>query len=588
MSSPRFSLSCIFALAIVASISAAAQSVTTWHNDNNRTGWQQNETILTPASTQPLAVANVPNLGNIVIIATEQDMLYAFSATSLSQQPLWSTNLATQVGTNYSYVNCAYLVPPCKAGGAINPNIGVTGTPVISTSANAVPNVLYVVTGVQNVNNTQDVRYYLQAINITNGQKAANPVWINASATGATPLAACTTSESSGTITFDPHYHVQRNGLLLLTLNGVDYVYFGFAPVFMSEMENGWVLGYGNTSQGLAQAASFVTTPFGTGGGVWESGAGLASDGSYIYLPSANGTFDANSLTFPNTDYGDSMLKLAIESANGSLSVADYFTPPDVFSYKPPNGGPMGYCLNDLDFGSGGVLLIPDAIPQNDPPDLLVSADKESNISVMDRNNMGKFQAGGPVEITQEPIPPWPQGSQPGYWSSPAYWKSYSAPNGYQYNLYYAVDDQLSVSPWPMSLYLLGPSAGGPINQLGPTAQTATLFCGSPHAPTPSISSDGTTAGSGIAWAIESSNANNRPGQQKPNCGGAILSAVLHAYNPATLAQLYTSVGLHTTVGLAVNFPVPTISNGKVYMGTLSEVDVFGPCTASPTGSCLN
>jgi len=52
------------------------------------------------------------------------------------------------------------------------------------------------------------------------------------------------------------------------------------------------------------------------------------------------------------------------------------------------------------------------------------------------------------------------------------------------------------------------------------------------------------------------------------------------------LSQLYTSSGLSTSVGLAVNFPVPTVFNGKVYMGTLSEVDVFGPCAASSTG-CL-
>jgi hypothetical protein len=607
MSLPRSVLSCIFALALVASISAAAQSVTTWHNDNNRTGWQQNETILTPASlqgfgliwqwtvagqtyAQPLAVANVPNLGNIVIIATEQDMLYAFSATSLSQQPLWSTNLATQVGNNYSYVNCAYLVPPCMTKSPIYPYIGITGTPVISTSANAIANVLYVVTGVQNVDNTQYVQYYLHAIDITTGaEKAGSPALISASATGAAPPMACHTSSNSGTITFDPHYHIQRTGLLLLTLNGVDYVYFGFAPVFMSEVENGWVLGYsyGKNSQGnfvLTQVPPFVTTPFGTGGGIWESGAGLASDGSNIYVPSANGTFDANSATAPNTDYGDSMLKLAVDSANGSLSISDFFTPPDVLTYNGQQG--VGYCINDLDFGSGGVLLIPDAIPQNDPPDLLVSADKESNLNVVDRNNMGGFQMGGPVEITQQPPPPLPQGSQPGYWSSPAYWKSYTTQSGYQYNLYYAVDEQtFANTPWPMSLYSLSPSASGPINQSGATASTPNTFCGNPHAPTPSISSNGTAANSGLVWAIESSNHNNpTPG----NCQGAVEAAVLHAYNPATLAQLYTSSGLNTTVGHAVNFPVPTISNGKVYMGTLSEVDVFGPCTASPTGHCLN
>ena len=167
MSSPRFPVSCIFALALVASISAAAQSVTTWHNDNNRTGWQQNEITLTPTSVtqsnfgllwqysvtgqvydQPLAVAGIPSSTkcpspcNAVFIATEQDMLYAFNANSVSQ--IWSTNLATQISPagNYNAVNCANAQPPCVYGGPIYPYVGVTGTPVISTSANATPNIL--------------------------------------------------------------------------------------------------------------------------------------------------------------------------------------------------------------------------------------------------------------------------------------------------------------------------------------------------------------------------------------------------------------------------------------------------------------
>jgi hypothetical protein len=70
--------------------------------------------------------------------------------------------------------------------------------------------------------------------------------------------------------------------------------------------------------------------------------------------------------------------------------------------------------------------------------------------------------------------------------------------------------------------------------------------------------------------------------------------AVLHAYSAVptsvngtlTLVEKYNSGSLATTVGSAVHFPVPTVFNGKVYMGTLSEVDVFGPCAASSTG-CL-
>jgi hypothetical protein len=592
MSSPRFPLSCIFALALVASISAAAQSVTTWHNDNNRTGWQQNETTLTPTSVtqsnfgllwqwtvagqtyaQPLAVANVSNLGNLVFVATEQDMLYAFNANSVSQ--VWSTNLAAQVPGTYSYVNCANLTPPCMNGSPIYPSIGVTGTPVISTAANTIANVLYVVTGVQNTSPGQqeDVRYYLHAIDITTGaEKLGSPLQIMPTAAGVAPLAACAAAVGSGTLTFDPHYHIQRTGLLLLTIDGVDYVYVGFAPVFLNEMENGWIVSYSYTpSVGLAPANAFVTTPYGTGGGVWEAGAGLASDGTYIYAPTGNGTFDVNVGSPAGTNYGDSLVKLDASS----LTEVDYSTPPDWNSR----------CINndDLDFGSGGVLLFPDSFFQNHPH-LMVSADKESYLWVVDRDSLG--EVGGQLEQTLQPSAP-PQGHEPGYWSSPAYWK-YSDQNGTHYQLYYAADEQkLSLAPWPLNMYALNTSGSyGPILN-NPTASTATLFCRDQHAPTPSISSNGTAGSSGLVWAIEGSNHSNPvPG----NCSGAVGPAVLHAYSTVPtsgiLGQVYTSGGLSTSVGHAVNFPVPTVFNGKVYMGTLSEVDVFGPCAASSTG-CL-
>ncbi len=104
-----------------------AQNVTTWHNDNSRTGWQQTETILTPSTVnqstfgllwqwgspsapltgqifaQPLAVSGVQtNIQScqpcdLVFVATEQNMLYAFNATSSSQNPVWSLSLGTPV-----------------------------------------------------------------------------------------------------------------------------------------------------------------------------------------------------------------------------------------------------------------------------------------------------------------------------------------------------------------------------------------------------------------------------------------------------------------------------------------------------------
>jgi hypothetical protein len=305
---------------------------------------------------------------------------------------------------------------------------------------------------------------------------------------------------------------------------------------------------------------------------VWEAGAGLASDGTYIYAPTGNGTFDVTVGSPAGTNYGDSLVKLDASS----LTEVDYFTPTD-WSNRCADD-------NDLDFGSGGVLLFPDSFFQNHPH-LMVSADKESYLWVVDRDSLGEL--GGQLQQTLQPTTP-PMGSAQGYWSTPAYWK-FGSGTSFQYNLYHSADRGLAFAPLPLNMYaFITSGTAGPIPS-GPTASTATLFCGNPHAPTPSISSSGTTATTGIVWAIESTNPKNQP--PTPTCNGKPVGpAVLHAYNAVptsgTLSQLYTSSGLSTSVGLAVNIPVPTVFNGKVYMGTLSEVDVFGPCAASSTG-CL-
>src|SRR5215471_13748394 len=100
--------SVVFCLLVISSLTLVShaqspQDVWTWHNDNNRTGWQQNETTLSadPNSAgyignskfglltrwtvqgsvfaQPLAVANVPANNcpscDLVFVATAQDML---------------------------------------------------------------------------------------------------------------------------------------------------------------------------------------------------------------------------------------------------------------------------------------------------------------------------------------------------------------------------------------------------------------------------------------------------------------------------------------------------------------------------------
>ena len=115
-------------------------------------------------------------------------------------------------------------------------------------------------------------------------------------------------------------------------------------------------------------------TPNGSGGGIWQSGAGLAADASgNIYYISANGTFNASS---GGNNFGDSFVKL---SPTGS--VVDYFTPHNQAGLEAAN----------FDLGSSGLTLLPDQPGLH--PRLALSAGKNETIHVVDRDNMGHLQS---------------------------------------------------------------------------------------------------------------------------------------------------------------------------------------------------
>ncbi len=105
---------------------------------------------------------------------------------------------------------------------------------------------------------------------------------------------------------------------------------------------HGWIFGYSAST--LQQTVVFNLTPGGERGGFWQSGAGLASDGSDIFCMGGDGTFDADT---GGNDYAMSALRLS--PAKGTLSVVDYFTP---FNERQLSS-------KDLDLGSGGLLLLP-------------------------------------------------------------------------------------------------------------------------------------------------------------------------------------------------------------------------------------
>ena len=458
---------------------------------------------------------------NVLIVATEADSVYAFDAdsnTGANATFLWH---ASVIDTAHGAASGATPVPYNTVGCTdMQPQSGITATPVIDTSTGTI------YAEAKSLENSNTV-HRLHALDITTGnEKSFGPVVISALPNG---VPGTGDGSSGGVLQFDNLTQNTRPGLLLS--NGT--IFIGYASHCDNGPYHGWLFAYSESS--LARLAYFNTTPYGGLGGFWSSGAGLAADSSgNMFLVTGNGSFDTSN---PALDYGDSILKMSY--AGGAFTVEDYFTP---YNQSSLSGG-------DTDLGSGGVLLLPDQ-PGNFPHEL-VEAGKQGTIYLVSRDTLTTSPAhycngcSSDPEIVQESS----AGKIGGMWSMPAYWND---------TVYFAG------SGGPLTAI---PLSNGTLNYSSVTTSSPTF--GFPGA-TPSISSNGTS--NGIAWLIDSS----QYGSPGPGPG----PAVLHAFNAANVStELYNStqagVG-RDTAGNAVKFAVPTVTNGKVYVGATQEVDVYG------------
>jgi len=218
-------------------------------------------------------------------------------------------------------------------------------------------------------------------------------------------------------------------------------------------------------------------------------------------------------------------------------------------------------------------------------------ASPQSNLYVSDQANLGGFNSSTNCTnnfnnlqcITSPPIPQNDPGQ--GYWASPAYWHYKDQNSADHYMLYYSVTSQdPTVAPKTLNAYQLNAS-GSSLPIPSQYASTSIQFC--PYSPTPSLSSSGAGYLSGIVWTIEHQN-NDNPHDCATN--GEIMHAALHAFNASNVgaAELYNSRGVHSTnIGGPTPFSTPTIFKGQVYMGTKTEVDVFGLCSTNGHSGCL-
>ena len=490
-------------------------AVTTWGYGTQRNNVNMQEYVLTPTNVktatfkklisypvdgyiygQPLFVPGLTVNGgvhNVIYVATENNSVYAFDADGGGQ--LWKTNFG-------SAIPCANV-----HGCGVAPVVGVTATPVIDTTLGNI----YVANRQFNAA-TGVYSHNLHSLNLLTGaENAGSPVPITGSVSG-------TGYDSvNGTVTFNPQTASQRPALL--ELNGTIYV--ATASYGDADPYHGWIIGF--SASNLAQTVVFNSTPNGKRGGIW--GGPLTSDGTFVYMVTGNGSWNGT------TNFGDSFVKLS--PVSGTLSMADFFTP---FNYATLNA-------NDREIGSAFATLLP-TFASSPFPNIMIGAGKEGRIYVINRDNMGHFNASCDCQIIQS-IP-----NAVGVATNTSDWqRNFTTPPYWNGNVYFSGTND-SVKRFRLNT-LTSKLTTTPSDQ----SPTSYPFPGS----NPVVSANGN--GSGIVWAIERG------------------AAILHAYDATKLStELYNSNQNSARDALVsvVKFAPPLVVNGKVYVGTRDHLVVYG------------
>jgi hypothetical protein len=493
----------------------SATAVLTYHNDDARDGAFLEETVLNPNNV------NSTQFGKLASY-TVDGQIYA--------QPLYVPNVSipgvglrnvvfveTQNNTVYAFDADATSSQTVHTFWSKH-----LGTSVPKNDVSGVnPNVGILSTPV--IDATTNIMYLFaeirgapftfHALDITTGNEVlGGPVPVTGSVNG-------TGLDSQNSIINLEDDCYQRMGLALSPITNWVYIAFG-------SCNHGWVFAYDKKT--LQRQAIFNDTPDGGGGGLWASGGAPAIDDSTGDLYLMSGVDPGDPVT---NGYNDSILRLD----PNNLTVLDFFTPSNNLFLEQ----------NDTDLGSGSNVLMPDSAGAL-YPHVTIGGGKDGNIFVVDRTNMGGYLPNGSNNVIQTLSL---GGGIDNIFSTPAYW------NG---TLYYHSNGNVLRS------YYWNPNNNPPL-----TAAASANVTYNMHGATVSVSAQGTT--NGIVWDIDNSAYNGNT----PSSSG---SSVLHAYNATNLNELYNSAqaGSRDTAGTALKFTVPTITGGKVYVPTSTELDIYG------------
>lgn len=347
-------------------------TVTTYHYDNYRTGWNQNETTLTPANVhsssfglletvtlddqvdaQPLYVPGVnitagqhQGTHDVVYVAAESNTVYAIDAESgtVLLNPNFGTPIRFPLG--------------CTNNG---PNVGINSTPVIDLTTNTLYVMVYSVSGGAPI-------YQIHALDLGSLTDKVAPQVVVASHT----------LTDGTTFNFNARYQRQRPALLLA--NSTVYAGFGSFCDLAANVSRGWLLGWQTgTLTPLAANQVFDTQATSPNSfflsSIWMSGYGPAVDDSGNVLV-VTGNSDYSGTTYDGvTNIQESVIKLTPDLG----TVLDLFTPSD-WAYLDEN---------DNDFGSGGVMVLPDQ--PGTIPHIAVAAGKEGSMFLMNEDNLGGY-----------------------------------------------------------------------------------------------------------------------------------------------------------------------------------------------------
>lgn len=503
------------ALGLVATAASPALAATpgktgyyTYHYDNGRTGWNPSETTLTTKS-----VAS-SRFGLVRTLAADS-VVYA--------QPLYVPNvtvggvnhnlaiLATENDSVYAYdadtgalVWKRSFIAPSRGitavsiqsvggCGQITPTIGISSTPVVDATTGT----LYVVDKIQ-ITSGGSTTYHnrLHALDLRGGADRLTP----------TEIAGSVHINGGGTDVFADQWQQNRAGLVLA--NGNVYVGFGSSCDENASITHGWLFAYDRHT--LKNTAIFNTTTTSAAdylGAIWQATYAPAADAAgHLYFATGNGAFDANT---GGSDFGEAVLRL-----DRSLHVADYFSPHDELVQSN----------NDQDLGSNGVMLVPGTNPQ-----VAIAGIKSGTMYVLNAGNLGGFHASDRIyqRVVIENVADSMFGG-PAYYAGFVYW---------------------GASGLPVQAYAVTTS---PAPHLSLKSRTPNTFNGEGSA-IPGISSNGTTPGTAILWAMTG-----------PSTGNSI---VLYAYDATNLSRMLYSGKAGVWRAQAGAFLTPTIADGHVFVG---------------------